>query len=108
MMARSLAVRALHAGSAAAAAAIARRVSAAPCSEWIPVFQCRGICHIQGGAVVRGAPNRVDEAQLAQQCRIFKLNGQYASTDVAMEEFQTAFQRQLCARRFETRSVGAI
>ena len=76
MTARSLAVRAAQAGSAAAAAAIARRhLGGAHVRDEPELFGRGGVVHGDGAAVVGGHPGAVDEAQLAQQQRIFEFHG---------------------------------
>ncbi len=76
MLARSLAIFARQAGSAAAAASIARRVSAAPIFGIVPITApFAGLVTLIVGLRIRIQPLAVDVALLAEEVGVFELWG---------------------------------
>ena len=71
-----MAVRAAHAGSARAAAAMARRASPAPIFGIAPsCSEVAGLCTGKVPPSIRGLPAAVDETLLAEKLWIFQLKG---------------------------------
>src|SRR5712672_1583424 len=107
--ARSLAVRAAQGGSAAAAAAIARRVSPVPMLGTAPSFAAvAGFC--TGSVPPPSAPTQLPSMK---PCSLnnrgsWSFIGVLMSTDVLVEKLDAAIERELRALRIETRPVRAV
>src|SRR5580692_13146938 len=106
-LARSLAVRAAHAGRAAAAAEIARRHSAAPMFGMSPSFSAvAGLCTVMVPPPSAGdqAPSMKHNSRSKRGSLSFMDNLTY----IPMQKFQAALQSELRARGVETGAIGAV
>src|ERR1700736_2309229 len=107
--ARSLAVRAAQGGSAAAAAAIARRVSPVPMLGPAPsVAAVAGLC--TGSVPPPSAPTQLPSMK---HCSLnnrgsWSFMGVLVSTDVLMKKLDAAVEREPRTLRIEARPIRAI